>query len=141
MNKSSLKAVESFERWAAAFNSRDADAMIEEMHFPHMRLAGNEFQTWVTAEEFRDPQDQMTKMLQDEGWYVTVTKSITAVQSSDQKVHLVIRQSRQRKDGTEYNGFDTMWVFTKIKGKWGVQFRSSFLANAVHGVGASRPQF
>jgi len=115
--------------------------MIEEMHFPHIRLAGNEFQTWVTAEDFRDPQDQMTKMLLDEGWYVTVTKSITAVQSSDQKVHLVIRQSRQRKDGTEYNGFDTMWVFTKIKGKWGVQFRSSFLANAVHGVGASRPQF
>ena len=141
MNKSSLEAVESFERWAAAFNSRDTDAMIQEMHFPHMRLAGNEFQTWVTAEDFRDPQDQMTKMLLDEGWYVTVTKSITAVQSSDQKVHLVIRQSRQRKDGTEYNGFDTMWVFTKIKGKWGVQFRSSFLANAVHGVGASRPQF
>ena len=139
MNKSSLEAVESFERWAAAFNSRDADAMIDEMHFPHIRLAGNEFQTWVTAEDFRDPQDQMTKLLLDEGWYVTVTKSITAVHSSDQKVHLVIRQSRQRKDGTEYNGFDTMWVFTKIKGKWGVQFRSSFLANAVHGVGASRP--
>ena len=55
LNKSSLEAVESFERWAAGFNSRDADAMIEEMHFPHMRLAGNEFQTWVTAEEFRDP--------------------------------------------------------------------------------------
>ena len=141
MNKSSSDALGSFKRWASAFNLRDADAMIEEMHFPHIRLAGNEFQTWVTAEDFRDPQDQMTKMLLDEGWYVTVTKSITAVQSSDQKVHLVIRQSRQRKDGTEYNGFDTMWVFTKIKGKWGVQFGSSFLANAVHGVGASRPQF
>ena len=83
----------------------------------------------------------MTNMLLDEGWCVTVTKSIAAVQSSDQKVHLVIRQSRQRKDGTEYNGFDTLWVFTKINGKWGVQFRSSFLANAVHGVGASRPNF
>ena len=141
MNKSSLEAVASFERWAAAFNVRDADAMIEEMHFPHIRLAGNEFQTWVTAKDFRDPQDQMTNMLLDEGWCVTVTKSIAAVQSSDQKVHLVIRQSRQRKDGTEYNGFDTLWVFTKINGKWGVQFRSSFLANAVHGVGASRPNF
>ena len=67
MNKSSLEAVESFERWAAAFNSRDADAMIDEMHFPHIRLAGNEFQTWVTAEDFRDPQHQMTKLLLEVG--------------------------------------------------------------------------
>ena len=141
MNKSSSEALASFKRWASAFNLRDADAMIEEMHFPHIRLAGNEFQTWVTAEDFRSPQDQMTKMLFDEGWHITVTKSVTTVQSSNQKVHLVIRQSRQRKDGTEYNGFDTMWVFTKIKGKWGVQFRSSFLANAVQGIGASRPEF
>ncbi|GIT17570.1 MAG: hypothetical protein CM1200mP39_03760 [Dehalococcoidia bacterium] len=36
LNKSSLEAVASFERWAAAFNARDADAMIEEMHFPHI---------------------------------------------------------------------------------------------------------
>tara|TARA_Y100000588_G_scaffold71110_2_gene73022 strand:+ start:5206 stop:5631 length:426 start_codon:yes stop_codon:yes gene_type:complete len=141
LNQSSLEAVASFERWALAFNTRNADAMIAEMHFPHIRLAGKEFQTWVTAEDFRSAQDQMTKMLLDEGWHVTITKSVTAVQSSIHKVHLVIRQSRQRKDGTEYNGFDTMWVFTKIEGKWGVQFRSSFLANAVHGVGAMTPKF
>lgn len=80
------QAIASFERWAQAFNERDA-----------------------------------------------------AVQSNPEKVHLAIRQSRQHKDGSEYNGFDTLWVFTKLDGKWGVQFRSSFLANAVQAIGASDP--
>ena len=27
----------------------------------------------------------------------------------------------------EYNVFETLWVFALIGGRWGVQFRSSFL--------------
>ena len=64
---SGKEAVETFRRWAAAFNARDADAMIAEMHFPHMRLSGSEFQTWPTSEEFRAPQNEMTKELRAEG--------------------------------------------------------------------------
>ena len=79
--------------------------------------------------------------LQAEGWHTTITKSITAAQAGPEKVHLVIRQSRQHVDGTEYNGFDTLWIFTKIDGRWGVQFRSSFLANATQAFGASKPTF
>ena len=135
------EAIKSFTRWSAAFNARDADAMIAEMHFPHMRLASGEFQVWETAEDFHAPQRSMTRMLRDEGWHTTVTRSIHPVQSSLEKVHLAIRQSRQHEDGTEYNGFDTLWIFTKVDGRWGVQFRSSFLANAVQAVGASKPQF
>jgi hypothetical protein len=115
--------------------------MIAEMHFPHMRLAGTEFQTWPTREDFRAPQDDMTKALIAEGWHTTITKSVTAAQAGPEKVHLVIRQSRQHKDGSEYNGFDTLWIFTNIEGKWGVQFRSSFLANATQAYGASKPTF
>ncbi len=135
------EAVEAFTRWAEGFNARDSDRMVAEMHFPHMRLSGSEFQTWQTEQDFRGPQDAMTEQLRAEGWHTTVTKSITPVQTGPDKVHLVIRQSRQHEDGTEYNGFDTLWIFTKIDGKWGVQFRSSFLANAVQGFGASKPRF
>jgi len=141
MTDLAAKAIETFKRWAAAFNARDADAMVAEMHFPHMRLAGTEFQIWKTSGDFHAVQDTMTEMLKSEGWHITVTKSIEAVQAGPEKVHLVIRQSRQHADGTEYNGFDTLWVFTKIGGRWGVQFRSSFLANAVQAVGAAKPRF
>jgi hypothetical protein len=43
------------------------------------------------------------------------------------KSDLAINQSRRRADGSEYNAFPTLWIFTKIDGRWGVQFRSSFL--------------
>ncbi len=55
------------------------------------------------------------------------------VQISDEKVYLMMRQSRKKKNGGEYSGFDTLWVFTKDGGRWGVKLRSSFLTtNAQH---------
>jgi hypothetical protein len=113
MNNYAEEAIQTFKRWAQAFNDRDADAMIADM----------------------------TAALKAEGWHTTITKSVVAAQAGPEKVHLVIRQSRQRADGTEYNGFDTLWIFTNIDGRWGVQFRSSFLANATQAYGASKPSF
>lgn len=136
MTDSAMEVVEAFKRWAAAFNERDSDAMVAEMHFPHMRLSGSTFQSWPSVHDFADVQGDMTEQLRAEGWHKTVTKSIDPVQAGPEKVHLVIRQSRQFADGTEYNGFDTLWIFTKFDGRWGVQFRSSFLANAVQAFGA-----
>ncbi|NQW17447.1 MAG: hypothetical protein HQ478_08160 [Chloroflexi bacterium] len=141
MTDPAQEAITTFRRWADAFNARDTEAMVAEMHFPHMRLSGSDFQTWQTSDDFASPQDAMTAELRAEGWHIMITKSIDAVQANENKVHLVIRQSRQHADGTEYNGFDTLWIFTRINGKWGVQFRSSFLANAVQGFGASEPKF
>ena len=42
-------------------------------------------------------------------------------------MHFAIRMSRRRQNGSEYRGFDTLWIFTLIDGRWGVQFRSSYL--------------
>lgn len=107
--------------------------MVAEMHLPHRRLSGeNEFQVWETAHDFRATRgDNMTASLNAQGWDHTATTSIDAVQSGADKVHLAIKQSRRRADGTEYNAFPTLWIFTRIDGRWGVQFRSSFLSEPV----------
>lgn len=131
------EAIAAFRQWAKAFNARDTDGMVAQMHFPHMRLSGTRFQVWPAEGNFRAAQEEMTVRLREEGWHTTVTESITVVQAGPEKVHLAIRQSRQREDGSEYNGFDALWIFTKIDGRWGVQFRSSFLASTVQGFGAS----
>ena len=39
-------------------------------------------------------------------------------------------QSRIHSDGSEYNRFQTLWVFIREDDRWGVKFRSSFLVNA-----------
>ena len=133
MSDSVDQAKASFERWNAAFNARDMDGMVAEMHFPHRRLSGeNEFQVWETADDFRATRgENMTASLNAQGWDHTATTSIEAVQSGEDKVHLAIQQSRRRADGTEYNAFPTLWIFTRIDRRWGVQFRSSFLSEPV----------
>ena len=114
MSNSAGEAINSFKRRSMAFNERDARGMVAEMHFPHIRLVGTTFQTWVNSDDFYRPKADMSAALSTEGWHKTISKSITPVQVGDEKVHLVIRQSSQTPEGIEYNGFDTMWVFTKI---------------------------
>jgi len=135
---SAKKAIASFHRSIdAAFNNRDTEAMLVEMHFPHLRLAQNRFQWWETSEDFRVAQGEVTRRLKEEGWHHTASLCINPVQVGVDKVHLAIRQSRQNEDGTEYNGFDTLWIFTRLNGRWGVQFRSSFLTDTrVNGYGS-----
>ncbi|GAH32079.1 unnamed protein product, partial [marine sediment metagenome] len=123
MKGSAKEAVASFRRWMVAFNARDTEAQLAEMHFPHLRLAQNRFQRWKTIDNFRATQEMVTRRLNEEGWHHTASLSINPIQVGVDKVHLVIRQSRQREDGTEYNGFDTLWIFTRLNGRWGVQFR------------------
>jgi hypothetical protein len=134
------EALASFRRWSDGFNTRNTEVQLAEMHFPHLRLAQNRFQQWTTPEEFHVVQEEKTQWLKQEGWHHTATLSIRPIQVGVDKVHLAIRQSRQHADGTEYNGFDTLWIFTKLNNRWGVQFRSSFLTNTrASGLGSSEP--
>ncbi|MCH8310519.1 MAG: hypothetical protein IIB17_08500 [Chloroflexi bacterium] len=137
MSDSVEQAKASFKRWNDAFNARDRDGMVAEMHFPHRRLSGeNKFQVWETADDFwASSGDNLTASLKAEGWNHTATTSIEAAQSGEDKVHLAINQSRRHADGTEYNAFPTLWIFTRIDGHWGVQFRSSFLSGAAQAIG------
>ena len=125
------EATASLERWNAAFNPRDISAQTAEMHFPHVRLtAANRFMQWGTAEDFEESQSELTARLAAEGWDRTTTVSLEPVQVGPDKVHFALHQSRQHADGSEYNGFDTFWIFTRVDGRWALQFRSSFLAGA-----------
>ncbi len=140
MENPAEEAIASFRRWSIGFNTRNTAAQLAEMHFPHLRLAQNRFQWWATPEEFSAVQEENTRRLKQEGWDHTATLSIRSIQVGTTKVHLAIRQSRQHADGTEYNGFDTLWIFTKRNDRWGVQFRSSFLMNTqASGLGSSEP--
>ena len=128
MTDSAQEAIAAFHRWNDAWNATDIETQISQMHFPHLRLAGNnDFQSFESSNAFRVAQEGVAARLSAEGWHHTSTLSIEPVQVGPAKVHLAIRQSRQYADGTEYTGFDTLWIFTKVDGRWGVQFRSSFL--------------
>ena len=105
--------------------------MVAQMHFPHLRLSGtNQIQVWNTAEEFTSNFNGQTQKLKEEGWVRTESNFVQAIQSNPEKVHLTMIQSRIHIDESEYNTFQTLWLFIRENGRWGVKFRSSFLVNA-----------
>ncbi len=129
MSDSVEQAKASLERYQAANRARDLEGMIASMHFPHRRLSGeNQFQVWETPEDFRGDNESRTAARESQGWGYSVANSIEAVQTGADKVHLAINFSRHQADGTEYYSFPSLWIFTRIHGRWGVQFRSSFLS-------------
>ena len=131
MTKELKEAKESYKRWLQGFNSRDRDAMVAELHFPHLRLSGsNQIQVWDTAANINANFDEQTQKLKEEGWVRTDSNFIEAIQKGPDKVHLTMIQSRVHSDGSEYNRFETLWIFIRVNNRWGVKFRSSFLVNA-----------
>ena len=128
MDKNYVKeAIDLCMYWEKGFNERNRDICIKAMHFPHVRLWKNTFSIFHVAEDFLKGFDKQTADLEKESWGRTVTLDIKAIQSSDDKVHLTLHQSRRDKENREYHNFVTLWIVTKIEGKWGIQFRSSFL--------------
>ena len=131
MTKELKEAKESYKRWLQGFNARDRDAMVAELHFPHLRLSGsNQIQVWDTAANINANFDEQTQKLKEEGWVRTDSNFIEAIQKGPDKVHLTMIQSRVHSDGSEYNRFETLWIFIRVNDRWGVKFRSSFLVNA-----------
>ena len=131
MNNYEKEAIETALRWnEEGFNKRNKEITIEYLHFPHIRLWENKFSIFEDAEAFLKGYDIQTENLKKEGWDHTVTLEIKVVQSDESKVHLLLHQSRRNSDNVEYHNFHTLWIMTNIEGKWGIQFRSSFLDKA-----------
>ena len=131
MNNSEKEAIETALLWnEEGFNKRDRKISVDLMHFPHVRLWNNQFSIFNSEEEFLKGFDLQTQKLEQEGWTDTVTKDIQAVQSDESKVHLLLLQSSRNKNDIEIENFQTLWIMTKIDGKWGIRFRSSFVAGS-----------
>ena len=127
MKNHEIEAINIAKHWNDnGFNKRDKKICTEFLHFPHIRLWENKFSVF-SEEEFLEGFDEQTKKLKSEGWNHTITLDIKPIQSSKNKVHLLLHQSRRNKKNQEYHNFKTLWILTKINGKWGIQFRSSFL--------------
>ena len=136
--KEEKAAIASFRRWLDGFNARDVNKQINEMHFPHHRLAGSKLNSWETAKEWADGNDKINQKLYAEGWHHTSLASLDVVQSNQNKVHVTVRMSRRREDETEYNGFDSLLIFTKVDGIWAAKLRSSYLSGSAQLEGTKR---
>jgi hypothetical protein len=116
-----------------AFNRGDMPTQADTFNFPHIRLAEGRFVITETRDDYLKNGPRIQTMLEEEGWHHTVLESLEVIHEGPDKVHLVIENTRRRADDTIYNRFKTLWIATLQDGHWGIQFRSSYLAQSEDG--------
>ena len=107
-----------------AFNARDVAGTDRTLHFPHVRLASGKVHTLEAAGE--SPPDFFERFAEATGWAYSCWDYRHAIQSSEEKVHFAVQFTRYREDGTAIGEYPSIWVLTRLEGRWGIQARSSF---------------
>jgi hypothetical protein len=129
MNKNILPICKKvLEDYIFAFNMRDYEGMANLFNFPHIRFA-NDNVSIISKDEYLKNQDNVTKLLKNENWHHTDIKNIKSIQSGQSKCHFECHFLRLDIEGNITHDFKTLWIVTKVKGHWGIQFRSSFLTS------------
>ena len=112
------------DRFLTALNAYDAEGMDACMHFPHVRLA--EGRVVIYEEAGQNPLDLFDRLREQDGWHHSAWERRRVVQSGDSKVHLDVRYTRYRADGSVIGLYDSLYIATLRDGRWGIQARSSF---------------
>lgn len=112
------------DRFMAAVNAYDVNAMEAEMHFPHVRFAGGSIVTF--AAPGGNPMDLFDRLRREDGWHHSTWNSRSMVQHDETKAHVAVNYTRRRVDGSVIGVYDSLYVLALKDGRWGVQMRSSF---------------
>jgi hypothetical protein len=110
------------DRHIAGLNARDPDAIAATLHFPHYRLAGSGMRIWDGPERyFADFRERAGS-----DWHHSAWDFRNLIAASPDKVHLDVQFTRYRADGSAIGSYRSIWVVTRLDGRWAAQLRSSF---------------
>lgn len=123
MTESESQALALLDEFMRAFNARDLEAWEATFHHPHVRIASGRL-TLIEKPGFHRP--ELFQQALGEGWHHSAWDHRRVVHSSEDKVHFDVRFTRYREDGTVIGVYDSLYVVSRIDGRWGVQARSSF---------------
>ena len=115
-------AQERLDAFMKAFNARDLAAFEATFSFPHVRFASGK--VTVINPGFHRPEMFTTGALAD--WDHSAWARRDVIHAGADKVHIDTRFNRYRKDGSVIGGFDSIYIVTRVDGRWGIQGRSSF---------------
>ena len=104
-------------------NRGDEAATNAACNFPHVRLAGGKVVVWNNHGDYKLA-DFIARA--GEGWARSQWDERTPIHVGPDKVHLKVKFSRFRADGSSLGVFETIYIVTRQDGHWGIQARSSF---------------
>jgi hypothetical protein len=108
----------------AALNARDERALIATLHFPHFRLTGGRMKIWERPDSYL--KDFYARAGED--WHHSAWDFRNVIAAGPDKVHLDVQFTRYRADNSAIGSFRSLWIVSKLDGRWSAQVRSSFAA-------------
>ena len=125
MSPDNVEAVMSLlDRFMNSLNRHDAAAMDACLHFPHIRLAEGHVRVYEQPGE--NPMDLFDHLREQDGWQRSAWDSRRIAQQGPDKIHVDVRYTRYRGDGSTIGTYDSLYIATLTYGRWGIQARSSF---------------
>lgn len=115
-------AQERLDAFMTAFNARDLAAYEATFNFPHVRFASG--QVTIINPGYHKPEMFERGALAD--WDHSDWQRREVIHAGPDKVHIDTRFARYRKDGSLIAAFDSIYIVTRVNGRWGIQGRSSF---------------
>lgn len=122
---SEREALAVLDEFMAAFNAGDTQRWADTLHYPHVRIAGGKVTVSSDADEYAGRFD-FDDFRRRTGWHHSAWDEKQVVQSSDDKVHVTVRFTRYRSDGSKIASYRSLYIVTLQESRWGVQARSSF---------------
>ena len=105
-----------------ALNARDEKALIATLHFPHFRLTGGRVKIWERPDSYL--KDFYARA--GEGWHHSAWDFKNVIAAGPDKVHFDVQFTRYRADNTALGTYRSLWIVSKVDGRWAAQVRSSF---------------
>lgn len=115
-------AQERLDAFMKAFNARDLPAFEATFNFPHARFASGT--VTIINPGYHKPEMFSRGALTD--WDHSAWQRREVIHAGADKVHIDTRFARYRKDGSLIGGFDSIYIVTRLDGRWGIQGRSSY---------------
>ena len=113
-------AIAAVERYLAAFNARDEEAMVAALHFPHVRVGVGRASVRETAGEYMEGFD-FDAFAERLGWERSEADSMEAVQIGARGVNVGVRITRYGAGDARIHTFDTVYLVTEEDGKWAIR--------------------
>lgn len=115
-------ALDVLDRHIAALNAGDADALAATLHFPHYRLSGTGMRVWQTPNTYLADFHARA----GGGWHHSAWDFRNIIAAGPDKVHVDLQFTRYRADDTALGSYRSLWVITRVDGRWAAALRSSF---------------
>ncbi|HIL83106.1 MAG: hypothetical protein ABGY43_04205 [bacterium] len=110
------------------FSASDPEGHTGTYHFPHFRLnPQGQMLTWETRDDAIQMHYLLFEKLPSTGWHRSewAERKITSI--SESKVHVATKIRRVREDGSEIFLAESLYVLTKVDGRWAIKLRSSYI--------------